>query len=68
MLVCAVALFFIYITKETHLQCEDSKVRKNTLVLFVLIIVSSQDDHVPKAVLKAAEVDIPSFSEPPTWK
>lgn len=50
----------------TYLQWDDSKVRKKTLVRFVLIIVSVQDAQVSKAALKALVVGIPSFSDPPT--
>lgn len=48
------------------LQCDASKVRKNTLVLLVLIEVSTQDAHVFNAALKAVVVGIPSFRDPPT--
>lgn len=48
------------------LQWEDSNVRKNTFVLFALMKFSAQDTHVLNAVLKAAVMGIPSFSEPPT--
>lgn len=50
------------------LQWDVSKLRKNTLVLFVLIIVSAQDAQVFKAVLKAVVIGIPSFSDLPSWK
>lgn len=53
---------------KTYLQWDDSKVRKNTLVLFVLIVFSTQEAQVSKAVLKAELIGIPSFSELPTWK
>lgn len=49
-----------------YLQCEDSKVRKNTFVLFGLIFISAQDAQVSKDFLKAEEIGIPSFREPPS--
>ena len=52
----------------THLQWADSKVRKNTLVLLLLTIVSTQDAQVSNALPKAVVSGIPSFSELPTWK
>lgn len=52
----------------TYIQCEDSKVRKNTLVLFLFSEVSTQDAQVFSAVLKPDGIPIPSFSDPPAWK
>ena len=52
----------------THLQWEDSKVRKNTLVLLLLTIVSTQDAQVSNALPKPVVSCIPSFSELPTRK
>ena len=61
-------IFSVLIIIDTDLQWDGSKVRKKTRVLFGLILVSTQEDHVPKAVLKAVPIDIPSFNELPIWK
>lgn len=47
-------------TESTYFQCDGSKVRKKTWVLFVLIFFSIQDAHVWSATPKAVGIDIPS--------
>lgn len=61
---CCVTLQFC----RDALQWVDSNVRKNTRVLLVLILLSTQDFQVASAVLKALEIGIPSFIFPPIWK